>query len=699
MSGEDALVIMPTGGGKSLCFQLPAVLREGFTLVISPLIALMKDQVDALNALGIAAGYFNSSQDPSQQDDLFTDLSRKRIKLLYCAPESLGLLSGRLDPAQVHTVAIDEAHCISTWGHDFRPAYTQLGTLKSQFPHASIIALTATADRATRQDIKNQLNIPDAPEFISSFDRPNIFLEVVPGIERMQRIQRFMKKLPSATGIVYALSRKNCEMLAARLVRDGYNARAYHAGLDHDERQEVQEKFINGQIDIVCATIAFGMGIDKGDVRFVIHYNMPKNIEGYYQEIGRAGRDGEPAHAMLMHSYADVTQLRKFAEDSQNADVQLAKLERMKQFADALTCRRRMLLSYFNEYPEEDCGHCDICLNKPVRFDGTLIAQKALSAIIRMQGQAGLNLTIDVLRGARNAAVMESGFASIATYGKGHDVSWRDWQQYILQLIDQGYIEVAYHENNHLKATSLGIKALKEREKILMVQLLTKEQLDARAPKVNKTGASLGNADASIFEELRQLRLQLSKNKGVPPYQIFNDVSLKDMATRIPLDLEEFMDISGVGKLKATDYAGKFLDVIAKHAAKRDGDFQFTLSNRTAKKVAKKKKSNKTATHLATYELYEEGLSVEEIAEKRSLVPTTIIGHLIKCYDAGMPINLNKLVEPDLRRSIMRALDENKFTSIKEVHTHLGEQIDYGAIRIVLAMSGYEFSKVAIDED
>ena len=376
LKGNDNLVIMPTGGGKSICFQLPALILEGVTLVISPLIALMKDQVDGLNANGIPSAYLNSSQSAEENQRVLQLLTEGKVKLLYLAPESLGFYEMVSQQVKISLVAIDEAHCISSWGHDFRPAYTQLGFLKKRLPDTPIIALTATADKATREDILTQLGLPNAKRHIASFDRPNISLEVRSAQDRVTQIVKFVSQRPNASGIIYCLSRKATEQVASRLSKQGFQAKAYHAGLKHEERAQIQEDFIYDKSQIICATIAFGMGIDKSNVRWVIHYNLPKNMEGYYQEIGRSGRDGIKAETILFYSYADVIQLKKFAENSGNKEVQLSKLERMQQYTEALSCRRKILLSYFGEFVEKDCGNCDVCKNPPAFFDGTVLAQK-----------------------------------------------------------------------------------------------------------------------------------------------------------------------------------------------------------------------------------------------------------------------------------------------------------------------------------
>lgn len=564
LAKKDNLVIMPTGGGKSICYQLPALLFPGVTLVVSPLIALMKDQVDGLTANGIPSVFFNSSQSSEEQQDIYSRLERDEVKLLYVAPESLQLADNLLASGKVSLIAIDEAHCISSWGHDFRPAYTRLGYLKKRFPQIPVIALTATADKSTRQDICHQLNIPDAQKHVASFDRKNLSLEVRQGTKKFEQIMAFLRKHKNESGIIYCLSRKNTEGLAAKLTAAGFAADAYHAGLEHEERIQVQEDFINDKTAIICATIAFGMGIDKSNVRWVIHHNMPKNLEGYYQEIGRAGRDGLPSATLLFHSYADVIQLQKFAEGSGNAEVQLAKLERMKQYSEALSCRRKILLSYFGEPLAEDCGNCDVCRNPPAFFDGSIIAQKALSTIYRLQNSEPASVVIDVLRGAQNALIIEKGYQQIKTFGISSDIAWRDWQQYLIQLINLGYVEIVFHDHNRLQLTELARKVLFEGEK---VQLADVKQVELK--KIASVKKDTPVAD-TLFERLRKLRLQLAQEEGIPAYLIFNDATLKEMEKERPMTDEEFLQVNGVGRQKMQNYGYKFIKEIIKfHKDKR----------------------------------------------------------------------------------------------------------------------------------
>lgn len=683
LAHKDLMVVMPTGGGKSMCFQLPSLMLEGVTLVISPLIALMKDQVDSLRANGITAGYFNSSQVGTEQQEMLQLLKEHQLKLLYVAPESIQLLLHHLKPTDVSLIAIDEAHCISTWGHDFRPAYTQLAYLKKSFPQAGLIALTATADRATRADIKKQLAISHAQEYVASFDRPNLTLEVRPGNDRLAQVRRFLKKYKDESGIIYCLSRKSCEKLAEKLSSLGFSVAAYHAGLEHRFRESVQEQFIKDEIKIVCATIAFGMGIDKSNVRFVIHYNMPKNIEGYYQEIGRAGRDGIDAHALLFHSYADMIQLRNFAGDSGNSDVQIAKLERMKQFAEALTCRRRMLLSYFNEYLEKDCGNCDVCLNKPDFFNATLIAQKALSAVYRMKENASLNLLIDVLRGAQNATVLESGFQSIKTYGAGREISWNNWQQYIIQMINQGLLEIAFHEYNHLKLTPQAQAVLFENQSVELAVIPKPEELAARQKKAaDESLPSTINKD--LYAGLRKLRMQIATQENLAPYMVFSDATLKDIASRIPLTIDEFEDITGVGKHKLDSYGETFLNLTAGYNMMRDGDFTYRI---VVAKPKKKKKSNgpKKDTVMESVELYWEGKTLEEISEIRTLKTDTILTHLGKRYVSHKDVNLDAHISPDDLKEIEPLYKSyQQENALKPIFEHFNGKYSYGKLRLAM---------------
>ena len=658
LSGKDTLAIMPTGGGKSLCYQLPALAQQGVAIVISPLIALMKDQVDALKGNGVSAAFYNSSQDQQTQQDILESLMAGTLKLLYVAPESIWGITNYLEKSIISLIAVDEAHCISSWGHDFRPAYTQLKRLQLEFPGTPIIALTATADKATQEDIVNQLGVPKATKFISSFDRPNLYLDVRPGQQRLQQIFKFIGSRGLQSGIIYCLSRKNTETLAAKLKAKGYDAKAYHAGLTPELRSSIQEDFINDRTPIIVATVAFGMGIDKSNVRWVIHYNMPKNIEGYYQEIGRGGRDGLKAHALLFYSYADVMQLRKFAEGTQTQEIQIAKLERMQQFAEALSCRRKALLNYFGEFITEDCGNCDICKNPPTYFDGTLIAQKICSAVVRLQEKEALGLVIDVLRGSNNQQVFEKGYQHIKTFGAAKDISWRDLQQYIIQLLNQGVLEIWFHQGGRLLLTSQAKQILFEGKQI---KLATLSKQQAKTKEIKETSAV---KTKELFEKLRVLRAVYAKDMGVPAYVIFSDASLKDMEQKKPTTMEGFSRISGVGKAKLEKYAAAFIKIIAKH---QDGN------------------ATKLPTHQKSYNLFLEGLSITQISHKRGITENTVYTHLIKINEMGTPLDLHQFINSSEILKIQQAKKvlENP-DSLKSYFEYFEEKIPYHKIKLGL---------------
>ncbi len=567
---RDTLVLMPTGGGKSVCFQIPALMQDGICIVISPLIALMKDQVLALTTNGISAAALNSSLSAENSAQVLRDCVDGKIKLLYLAPERL---ISELDffkaSVKISFIAIDEAHCISAWGHDFRPEYTQLHRLREFFPDTPVIALTATADKITRRDIALQLQMKEPNVFIASFDRPNISLSVrraVTGKAKMDEIIRFIHSHKDEAGIIYCLSRKSTEELSEKLKAVGIPAACYHAGMENSLRDRVQEDFINDRTRIICATIAFGMGIDKSNVRWVIHYNLPKNMEGYYQEIGRCGRDGEKADALLFYNVGDLIMLTQFAQNGKQVELNLAKLQRIQQFAEANNCRRKILLTYFGETAMENCGNCDSCKNPRPIFDGTRIAQMALSASTRCNQEVGVNMLIDVLRGSTKGELMEKNFHTLKTYGVGKEYSFKDWQQFLLQLINLGVFEIAFDEGYVLKITDYGKSILTGKQTIQLAEVERETVLEKRGRKkrfveeLEKPSSQSG--EEKLFQELRQLRLALSKIEKVPPYVIFSDATLRAMASALPMNEHELLDISGVGKRKMELYGEHFLSAI-----------------------------------------------------------------------------------------------------------------------------------------
>jgi len=578
MDRKDALVLMPTGGGKSICYQLPALLSEGTAVVVSPLISLMKDQVETLCANGIAAGALNSNNDETENASLRRACMEGKLKLLYISPEKLlAEANYLLRDMHISLFAIDEAHCISQWGHDFRPEYTQMGILHQLFPQVPIIALTAPADKITREDIIKQLHLNQPRIFISSFDRPNLSLTVKRGYQQKEKskaILDFIARHPGESGIIYCMSRSKTETVAQMLQKQGIKSAVYHAGLSPARRDEAQDDFINDRVQVVCATIAFGMGIDKSNVRWVIHYNLPKSIESFYQEIGRAGRDGMPSDTLLFYSLADLILLTKFATDSGQQSINLEKLQRMQQYAEADICRRRILLSYFGENTTCDCGNCDVCKNPPERFDGTIIVQKALSAIARSEQQIGTGILVDILRGNMSSEVTERGYHRLKTFGAGREVPARDWHDYLLQMLQLGYFEIAYNENNHLKITQSGTDVLFGRARALLVTIRREEAVQATRGRKRKATVptkelplGLPNTESGeLFEALRTLRKRLADQEALPAYIVLSDKVLHLLSASRPTTIEEFGNISGIGEYKKKKYGKEFVDLIRKYS-------------------------------------------------------------------------------------------------------------------------------------
>ena len=659
---KDALVLMPTGGGKSICFQIPALMMEGTAIVVSPLISLMKDQVEALRANGIAAEALNSANDEIANRQIAERCLRGDIKLLYISPERLMTeLRWMQTMLKVSLFAIDEAHCISQWGHDFRPEYTQLGNLHELFPNVPIMALTATADKITKADIIEQLHLHEPEIFISSFDRPNLSLDVRRGYaakEKQRTILNLIRRHRSESGIIYCLAKKTCEKLAEKLQKEGVSVGVYHAGLPTDERNRVQEEFINDRIQVVCATIAFGMGIDKSNVRFVVHYNLPKSIENYYQEIGRGGRDGLPCETILFYNLQDIITLQRFAEESGQREINTEKLQRMQEYAEAQVCRRRILLNYFGETNDKGCGNCDVCHTPPSTFDGTELVQKALSAILRTGEQVGFTLTIDILHGNFSPEVMSRGYNQIKTFAAGRDVPVRDWHDYLLQMLQMGYIEIAYNEDNHIHVTPLGQNVIRGKVRVQLVVISREDysvkgrrsrMLEEQVAAVTISGQS---ENMELFERLKVLRKEIADEINYPAFVVMSDKTLHALATDMPTTLEAFGNTFGIGEHKRDTYGERFIEVIKQYAPE-EVEFPFKEDSvklapqtapQTAPKEEKKKKLRNQITIQGTAYVVDE--DIWESIEWRKVLKE-ITERAYWNYQGPLEIHLSDYVAPD----------------------------------------------------
>ena len=661
IDGGDSLVLMPTGGGKSLCFQISALAMDGMAVIVSPLISLMKDQVEALKANGIAAEALNSSNDEGKNRDIINRCLEGKVKLLYISPERL--VSGMmhlLQKTNVSLFAIDEAHCISSWGHDFRPEYTQLRLLRELFPSVPIMALTATADKITKQDILKQLNIEDAQTFIGSFDRPNLSLDVKRGYsarEKLRSIVELIRHHSGESGIIYCLARKTTEELAEKLKKEGIAAGVYHAGLPNSERNRVQDDFVADRVQVICATIAFGMGIDKSNVRFVVHYNLPKSIESFYQEIGRGGRDGLPCETVLYYNLGDIITLRKFADESGQQEINLEKLQRMQEYAEAQVCRRRILLNYFGETSDKGCGNCDVCHTPPQTFDGTTIVQKALSAIIRTGENIGFTTAIDILRGSMSLDVVSHQYNLLKTFAVGRDIPHRDWHDYLLQMLQMGFIEIAYNEDRHIHVTDLGREVLYGKHAVQLA-FISREDFRVKARRKRQREESLrtienagANENMELFNKLKEVRKRIADKHQWPAYVVLSDRSLHLLAIERPTTLDAFGNTFGIGEHKRDNYGTAFIEVIKEYATDQDKlplpDAAPAPMTEEFKEEKKKKLKNQITIQGTKYEI---DLEIWKSIEWRKVLKV-ITEKAYWNYQGPLEINLNDYVAPSTKHS------------------------------------------------
>ena len=678
LSHKDVFYLMPTGGGKSLCYQLPSVMQKGLTVVVSPLIALMKDQVDSLLDFGISAAYINSSLSFQEISAVRNKLQKKEIKILYVAPERLVLpqFFEFLKTLDISLFAIDEAHCISEWGHDFRPDYRKLVILKEDFPKIPLVALTATATPVVQDDIIKHLGMSDSLKFKASFNRHNLLYRILPKNNTYQHIRDYLEAHRNDSGIIYCNSRKQVDLIAGALQSDGFRALPYHAGMENHARSKTQEDFIKDNVEIIVATIAFGMGIDKPDVRFVIHYDLPKNLESYYQETGRAGRDNIQSDCLLYYSYGDRAKIEYFInqkEDRREREIAYNKLNELVHYCDSHLCRRKVMMEYFGEtYEPDSCELCDNCLNhteKRETFDGTVSAQKMLSCVYRLHQRFGTNYVIDVLKGSKSERVFHNGHQHLSTYGIGKDITKKQWQIYARELIQLGYLVVEGGQFPVLMLTKKARDVLFENEKVFLTTY--------KAPEKPELKAASQKIDNDLFARLRILRKRIADERNVPPYVIFHDKTLKELSVKMPVAWDQLSTIFGMGEAKLKRYGPRFLKEITAYI-QETGAISNPLFNST-----KKKKNVKT--EFSTFELITEGFTIEEIAKDRNLTSDTIFTHIEKLILAGEEIRLEEFVVPEKQQIIQDAFDEIGLEALKPVKEHLGDDFSYGELRVVRA--------------
>jgi len=680
LGGEDAFVLMPTGGGKSLCYQIPSIVREGTGVVVSPLISLMKDQVDALTRCGVKAAYYNSSLKVLEAKQVLARLSGGDLDMLYVAPERL------LSPAFIKTLksiklalfAIDEAHCVSQWGHDFRPEYEKLGSLREYFPNVPILGLTATADEHTRKDILQCLNITHAKQFISSFDRPNIRYLVAEKRKPMAQLLQFLNDWQGESGIIYCLSRKRVEEVAVHLQRHGLRAAAYHAGMPGRRRNKVQEDFLHDRIRVIVATIAFGMGVDKPNVRFVIHHDVPKSIESYYQETGRAGRDGMESEALLLYSSGDVNLVRRLIDNVESKDqrrIEIHKLNSMIGFSEALTCRRRVLLGYFGEQLEEPCGNCDICLNPPETFNAINEARLAINCIAELEEKYSKGYVVDILRGSNTARIREREHNKLKTYGKGKGMGANEWTTMLRQLVHRGFLTQDISQHSALKIMS-SARGLGKKKKLMLAKYEPGVRRGFKRPRIH-------HGDP-IFAELSKLRGKMAQSEGVAPHVLFNDASLAEMSEKRPQTLDDLSTISGMGQHKLGHYGESFLQLLQQHSATAVGKLPDNVSEeKTARIQINRQPANDS--QMFTWNLYKAGESPAGIAVKQGISEVTVMKHFIALVKAGYSVDVHAVIG-DAFDEITSALENaDEYTGLSEIKRELSTSVSNEGFRLVLA--------------
>jgi ATP-dependent DNA helicase RecQ len=680
LARRDTLAVMPTGGGKSLCYQIPSILLEGLTVVVSPLISLMKDQVEQLRAFGVPCVFINSSLAPQEYQENMEYVRRGQVKLLYVAPETLltTRILSLLDSVQVDCLTIDEAHCISEWGHDFRPEYRQLVEVRQRYPQAVCLALTATATSRVRQDIRNTLKFATTNEFIASFNRENLYVEVMPKRDAYAQTIDMLERYKDQSGIVYCFSRRQVDELSAHLALKGYSVRPYHAGLEDSDRRKNQEAFIRDDAQIIVATIAFGMGINKPNVRFVIHFDLPKSIESYYQEIGRAGRDGLPAHCLLLYSYSDVAKINYFIDQKSGNEKRVAiqHLDAIVRYAeDERICRRKPLLTYFGEtYSAETCSNCDNCTSAPTPLtDITIYAQKFLSCVKRADEKFGAAHIVDILLGSKNEKVLRWEHDKLSTYGIGTELTKKQWMHIARQLLTMGYLkqEGEYHT---LSLSARALEALKKRESILgVVQEAERIRLKGKQTEVEYNHA--------LFAVLRQKRKELADEAGVPPYVIFSDKTLVEMAAYYPQSMRSLLNISGVGQVKSRQYGDAFLEVIKTYCEKHE------LNEKQKETVREKSDSNRRYVIIA--EAYNAGETVQSLMQRYQVTSGTILEHLARYLAAGNRLrtgsDLASLITatPEVQQAAFNAFDELSPTFLSPVFNKLSGTVTYDDLKIL----------------